>query len=113
MQLINLIVLQGGGFAEIMTGMWPFFLIIIVFYFFIIRPQSKRQKEQNTFQDDLEKGDKVVTASGIIGQINKIEEQEIVLLVESKTYIRVLRSAISKDMTESFLKKDDDNDKKS
>ena len=49
----------------------------------------------------LEKGDDVVTSSGILGKINKIEDEIITLEVGSKTYIRVTRNAISKEMTDS------------
>lgn len=79
--------------------------MIAIFYFFLIRPQSKKQKEQNTFEQDLQKGDDVVTASGILGRINKIEESIVTLEVGTKTYIQVTKNAISKDMTESIFGK--------
>ena len=78
--------------------------MILIFYFFLIRPQSKRQKEQKNFQEELQKGDEIVTGSGMIGRINKIEDDIITLDVGNKTYIRVMRSAISKEMTETALK---------
>jgi preprotein translocase subunit YajC len=49
----------------------------------------------------LEKSDEVVTASGILGKITKIEEDIITLEVGSKVYIRVTRNAISKELTDS------------
>ena len=81
--------------------MVPFVLIIIVFYVFFIRPQSNKQKEQVLFTDNIEKGDNVVTASGILGKINKIEGNIVTLEVGVKVYIRVTRNAISKEMTEA------------
>jgi preprotein translocase subunit YajC len=45
-----------------------------------------------------------VTMSGIIGKINKIDDGEITLEIDGKTYIRFLKSAISKEMTEGLLK---------
>jgi len=101
---MELILLQAGGdIGSILGGMWPLFLIILVFYFFIIRPQTQKQKEQGSFVDSLEKGQEVVTSSGIIGKINKIEEHIITLQVDTKTFIRVTKGAISKEMTESVL----------
>ena len=101
--MLNVLLLQ----AQPEGNPYSFFimmgLIIAVFYFFMIRPQSKRQKEQTSFQDSLEKGEEVVTASGIIGKINKMEGNAVTLEVGPKTYIRVTRNAISKDMTESFF----------
>jgi len=75
--------------------------MFLVFWLFIIRPQAKRQREQKQFNDSLQKGDEVVTASGILGRITKIEENIITIEVGAKVYLRVTRSAISKEMTES------------
>ena len=86
--------------------------MIVIFWLFLIRPQQKKQKEQKSFSESLQKGDEVVTASGIIGRINKIDEQVVTLEVSNKTYIRVIRSAISKEMTEAMVSGgDDDKDK--
>lgn len=79
-------------------------LLVAVMYFFFIRPQAKRQKEQQRFIDALEKGKEVVTNAGLIGRILKIEGEIVTLEVDQKTFIRVLRTSISKDMTESVLK---------
>jgi preprotein translocase subunit YajC len=88
-------------------GGLPFFIammgVLLVFYIFMIRPQTKKQKEQTSFMDSLQRGTEVVTASGIIGKINKIEGNIVTLEVGTKTYIRMTRSAISKEMTESHL----------
>lgn len=77
----------------------PLILLVGVMYFFFIRPQAKRQKEQQAFVDQLEKGQDVVTASGMFGKIVKIEDQVVTLEVDQKTFIRVTRSSVSKDMT--------------
>lgn len=69
--------------------------IFLVFYFFIIRPQSKRQKEVKKMVEEMKKGDKIVTSSGIIGILDKIEENEVLVDVDSGTKIRMLKSAIT------------------
>ena len=90
----------GGGFD---IGSLVFMLaIFMVFYFFIIRPQQKKAKEQTKFADNLEKGMEVVTASGIVGKINKIEDPFVTLQVDTKTFIKFTKSAISKEMTEAI-----------
>lgn len=81
-----------------------FALLFVVFYFFLIRPQAKKQKEQSKFVESMQKGDEVVTGSGIIGRINKLEDEVVTLEVGSKVFIRVIKSAISKEMTESVFK---------
>ncbi|MBL7815240.1 MAG: preprotein translocase subunit YajC [Saprospiraceae bacterium] len=94
--------LQAGGLGGVAQFL-PLAMILVVFYFFMIRPQMKRQKEQTSFAESLEKGKEVVTSSGIIGKINKIEGQVVTLEVANNTYIRVTKGSISKEMTEAFL----------
>jgi len=82
-------------------------LMFGIVYFFFIRPQAKKQKEQTQFMDELEKGTEVVTASGIIGRISKVDDLEVQLQVDTKTFIRVTKSAISREMTLAFAKGDE------
>jgi preprotein translocase subunit YajC len=98
---MELLLLQAGGNAGMLNLVFIGGMIAI-FWLFLIRPQQKRQKEQKTFSDSLQKGDEVVTASGMIGKINKIEGDIISLEVANKTYIRLVRNSISKEMTESL-----------
>lgn len=98
---MDLILLQAAGNQGIMTLVfWG--LIILVFWLFMIRPQAKRQREQRQFIDALEKGQEVVTGSGLIGRINKIEDDIVTLDLGNKHFVRVLRSAISKEMTDAL-----------
>lgn len=84
----------------------PIFMVLFfaIVYFFMIRPQMKKQKEEQKFIEAIEKGDEVVTSSGIYGRINKIEGNIVTLQVDTKTFIRMSRAAISKEMTESAQK---------
>lgn len=104
---MTLILLQAGN---PLIQFFPLVLIIIVFYFFMIRPQVKRQKDQQKFIDSLEKGTEVVSNSGIIGRINKIEGGIITLQIAEKTFIRITKSSISKEMTEAFAGGTDEKD---
>ena len=99
---MNLFILQAGGSS--MASLLMMFVLFIIMYFFFIRPQIKKQKEQLTFQNNLKKGDEVVTASGIIGQIAKLDDHEISLQVDPKTFLRFTKGSISKEMTEAFAK---------
>lgn len=90
----------GGGFQFIFLG-----LMILVFWLFFIRPQAKKQKQQKTFIDNLNKGDKVVTIAGIHGRINKINEDGTVSLeINPGSYITIERSAISMEWTTQLNK---------
>ena len=87
-------------------GFLPWLAIGFVIFFFFIRPQAKKQKEQEQFISDLKKGDKVVTGSGIVGQISKVDDRTVQIQVDQKNYLTVVTSAISKEMTEQFLTAD-------
>ena len=86
------------------VGMLPLLAIVVVFYFFFIRPQQKKQKSQDRFIKEIQKGDEVVTTSGILGKVNKIEGNIVTLQLDNKIFIRIMKSAISKDMTDSVAK---------
>jgi preprotein translocase subunit YajC len=74
-----------------------FFLVAIfaIFYFVMIRPQRKRQKEQQAMVAALQKGDKVMTIGGIYGTIDSINETTIILKVEGGTTLKVARTAVN------------------
>lgn len=92
----------GGGSAQliIMIG------IIIVFYFFMIRPQTKKAKEQKNFIANLQKGEKVVTIAGIHGTIHKVNEDGLTIMLETSpgSYFKLEKSAISLDWTKGLQK---------
>lgn len=70
-------------------------LIIVVFYFFMIRPQMKKAKDHKKYVQEISKGDKVITTSGIHGRIVDLNESTFLIEVEGGTKIRFEKSAIS------------------
>ena len=91
----------GGGFQFIFLG-----LMIVVFWLFFIRPQAKRAKNQKSFIENLQKGDKIVTIAGIHGTINKVNDDGTTLNIETSpgSYIKIEKSAISMDWTTALNK---------
>lgn len=79
-------------------------IMLVVIWLFFFRPQAKKQKAQNKFIEELQKGDEVSTASGLIGRVNKIEDGIVTLQVDQKTFIRVTKGSISKEMTDIIRK---------
>lgn len=73
----------------------PMLLIIVVFYFFMIRPQMKKSKDHKKYVEELKKGDKVITTSGIHGKIVELNDTTFLVEVESGTKIRFEKSSIS------------------
>lgn len=75
----------------------PFLLMILVVWFLLIRPQRKRAKEHTTMLTSLQKGDRVITNSGIIGTIVGFNDTEstVVLKVGDDTKIEFIKSSIA------------------
>lgn len=67
----------------------------VIFYFLIIRPQSKRQKEQESLVKGLKTGDKVVTGGGIHGLISNVKDTTVIVKIADNVKIEVDKVAIS------------------
>jgi len=97
---IILLQTQGGGNSMMSTLLLV--AMVVIFWLFFIRPQTKKAKEEKNFIDELEKGMNVVTKSGVIGKISKIDEKIVTIQVDQKTHIPFTRGAISKELTDGF-----------
>ena len=73
-----------------------------VFWMFFIRPQAQKAKEEEKFATEIEKGTEVVLKSGLIGKVSKVEGRIVTLQVDTKAFVRVMRTAISKELTDSL-----------
>ena len=102
MENLQFIFLQST--TDLVNQFMPFILILVIMYFFFIRPQAQKQKKQQAFVNNLEKGDEVVTSSGMLGKITKIEDNIVTLEVGQKSYIRMTKGAISRELTEELYK---------
>lgn len=75
----------------------PILFLVLIFaamYFFMIKPQRKRQKEQQELVQELRRGDKVVTSGGIYGQIENLSQDTVVLRIESGATMKVARASV-------------------
>lgn len=90
--MLATVLLQAGGAAT--QQIVVMVLIIVVFYFFMIRPQVKKQKDQKKYVEELKKGHRIVTTSGIHGRIIDLNDTTFLVEVENGK-IRFDKSAIS------------------
>jgi len=81
-----------------MGGIGPFIIllvaVVLIFYFLMIRPLRQREKKHDLMVEELQKGDKVITAGGMYGQVESIDEDSVILKVESGATIRVTKGGI-------------------
>ena len=90
----------GGSLQLILLGG-----MILVFWLFMIRPQAKKAKIAKKFQEDMQKGDKIVTIAGIHGTLNKVNDDGTVMLETSPgSYLKIEKSAISMEWTQNLNK---------
>ena len=79
--------------SEGIAQLIPLILIFIIFYFFLIRPQQKKVKEHKIMVENLKRGDKVITSGGIIGEIERIiDNDKVEVLVSENVKVEVVRS---------------------
>ncbi len=101
--MLNYILLQAAPAADAAqnTGAsnWSFWVmmiaIFVVFYFFMIRPQTKKQKELQQKRDAIKKGDKVITAGGIYGEVKDIQENAFIITIAKDVTIKVDKSSVT------------------
>lgn len=81
----------------------PLIAIIAVFYFLMIAPQMKRAKKEKKFANELKRGDKVVTKSGMHGKVVDLNEKDNSCVIETMAgKIKFERSAISMEMSQKL-----------
>ena len=99
--LLNMF-LGGGGAASGGTtqgGSWQMILLLVamvgVMYFTMIRPQRKRQKEEQAMRDNISIGDEITTIGGIMGRVVTVKEDSLIVETGAdRTKLRIIRTAV-------------------
>jgi len=81
---------------EIISQLLPFIFLIAIMYFVIIRPQQKEAKQRQEMIDVLKKGDKIVTAGGVIVVVHKVEEKFLSVKFNDDTIVKITKDAVSR-----------------
>lgn len=84
-----------GGDGGMLPTLIMFGAIFLIMYFLMIRPQQKKQKEQQKMLSELKAGDKVVTSSGIYGTIVSSDDETVLLKISDNANVRFLKSAVT------------------
>jgi len=90
-------------FGDLLSSpMFPLLLGIIVLYFFMYRSKRNQDKEKKAQLEQMKRGDRVMTAGGILGKIVEVEDSKILVKVDenSNTKIWFTRDAIRRVLTE-------------
>ena len=84
---------------EQLQSFFPLILLFLVIYLFMIRPQMKKQKQEKSFANELKKGDKVITKSGMHAKLLELNDDGTCILETSAGKMKYERSAISMEMS--------------
>jgi preprotein translocase subunit YajC len=76
--------------------------IFAVVYFFFIRPQSQKAKDAKLFVDEIKKGDKVVTSSGIHAVVDEVADTTLMIRIDSHVRVKIEKSSISAEMSKAI-----------
>jgi preprotein translocase subunit YajC len=99
LNFVDFVVKEGSQAAQPQASAFgmlvPMIAVFVIFYFMLIRPQKKQQEKHQKMITEIKKGDKVITSSGILGEIFSVEEKFFVLTIAEKTKIKILKSQIA------------------
>ena len=85
-----------ASFLDIFLSQLPIFLIFLVIYYFILRPNSKKQEAVKLMQENLSKGDRVVTIGGIHGKVTAVKSETVIIKISNENEMTVDKVAIAK-----------------
>jgi preprotein translocase subunit YajC len=92
----------GGGFS-LNQLLFPA-LLLVVFYFLLIRPQSKRAKEQREMLSKIAEGDEIATTGGILGKVTQVGEQYLTLEVAAGVNIKLQKFQVAQVLPKGTVK---------
>ncbi|MBO9130478.1 preprotein translocase subunit YajC [Bacillus sp. 165] len=78
----------------ILMNVLPLVAMFAIFYFLLIRPQQRRQKEVVAMQNNLKKGDQVITIGGLHGIVDSVTDATVVVKAGNGSHLTFERNAI-------------------
>ena len=84
----------------ILASLMPLIILFAIFYFMVILPQQRQAKKHKEMVENLKKGDKIVTAGGIIAEVIKNEEDFIKANINDNVEVKITNDAIARKLDE-------------
>lgn len=85
--------------------LWPILIMVGIMYFLVLRPERKRQKQAAQLRSNLKKGDRVLMASGMLGDVVGIEDDFVTVEIADKVRVKFQKSSVAQ-VLESKEKKE-------
>jgi preprotein translocase subunit YajC len=91
---------EQAGQPGIIASLLPLLILFAIFYFLVILPQQKQAKKHKQMVEELKKGDKIVTAGGIIAEVVKNEEDFVKAKINDNVEVKITKDAIARRLDE-------------
>ena len=88
--------MQPAEQGNILASLFPLLVLFAIFYFLVIRPQQKQAKQHKEMVESLKKGDKIVTAGGLIAEVVKPEEDFIKVKLNDDTVVKIVPDYVAR-----------------
>ena len=100
MNYLTLLAAQAAGKGSSWTMILMMVAVFAVMYFLMIRPQKKKQKEEQAMRDNLQIGDEITTIGGIVGKIVTVKDDSLIIETGAdRNRMKITRWAISQNNT--------------
>ena len=104
MNYLTLLVAEQATVTGGLNSKWGMILmmaaVFAVMYFLMIRPQKKKQKEEQAMRDNLQIGDEITTIGGIVGKIVTVKDDTLIIETGAdRNRMKITRWAISQNNT--------------
>lgn len=91
---------QSGGILGMLSPILMMVALFAIMYFFMIRPQKKKQKEEDKMRNNLQPGDEIMTIGGFYGKVISVKEDTLVIeSVVDRSKQKIVRSAVQQNLT--------------
>lgn len=100
MNYLTLLAAQAAGKGRNWTMILMMVGVFVIMYFLMIRPQKKKQKEEQAMRDNLQIGDEITTIGGIVGKIVTVKDDSLIIETGAdRNRMKITRWAISQNNT--------------
>ena len=83
---------EGGSLLQMLV---PLAMVFAIFYFIVIVPNKRQTQKVQAFLDNLKVNDKIITTSGIYGQVTRLNEKSLQIQIADRVRIEIARAAVA------------------
>lgn len=102
--MLDFLAAGAGSSGQGLISFIPIIGMVLIFWFLIIRPQMKQQKDHRAKVAAVKRGDQIVTSSGIIGKVSKVDDEHVEVEIAQGVKVKIVRGMLGDVLTPSAAK---------